>query len=94
MRNVGKSQHRFKQNPLEEIFAIGWERLNTSDHGHNTTLDYLLAENPNSPCGEVSERDREVAATVVQWLGSHVGQFFLKDIINAAEEQRIWEPRY
>jgi hypothetical protein len=43
------------------------------------TLDYLLAKDCNFPNGEVTARDREVAATVIQWLGSSVGQCFLRD---------------
>ena len=43
-------------------------------------LDYLLAEDSNYPKGEVTERDRKVAATVIQWLGSPVGQSFLSKL--------------
>jgi hypothetical protein len=84
MKNKGLSQHRFRDNPLEERFSKAWERENVSraDGSLNGsgTLDYLLAINPNFPAGEVSERDREVAATVIQWLGSPVGQGFLRDV--------------
>ena len=77
MKNAGMSQYRFKQNPLEEKFAVAWDRM---QHGRYHTLDYLLAKEPNKPSGEVSDRDRMVAATVIQWLGSPVGQSFLRDI--------------
>lgn len=30
---------------------------------------------------EVSDRDREVAATVIQWLGSPVGNNFLRELL-------------
>lgn len=77
MHNKGRSQYRFKDNPLEESFAVAWEKMNTNVSGREDgrgVLDYLLAENPNEPMGEVTDRDREVAATVIQWLGSPVGQ--------------------
>lgn len=86
MKNEGMSQYRFRSNPLEEIFTIAWEELNTSDFGHDTTLDYMLAKDPNRPCAEVTDRDRMVAATVVQWLGSPVGQNFLRDVRETYEE--------
>lgn len=81
MKNKGLSQHRFNQNPLEKKFAEAWEKINTVNRNGNNTLDYLLAENVNKPNGEVTERDRVVAATIIQWLGSPVGQYFLKDVM-------------
>lgn len=76
MKNKGKSQHRFKDNPTERIFAEAWEEKNSSKYVR-PILDYLLAEDNNRPMGEVTERDRMVAATVIQWLGSPVGDGFL-----------------
>jgi hypothetical protein len=83
MKNKGLHQYRFKDNPMEEIFAQAWEKQNLSIHGKpdgRGTLDYLLAKDSNSPNGEVTDRDREVAATVIQWLGSPVGQGFVIDV--------------
>ena len=80
MKNEGKNIHRFKHNPLERTFAKAWEEINTDARGNlksSGTLDYLLAEETNKPRGEVTDRDRMVAATVIQWLGSPVGQSFL-----------------
>lgn len=80
MINKGKHIHRFKQNPLEQQFAELWEEGNSGKRGRDV-IDYLMAEDPNSPMGEVTKRDREVAATVIQWLGSPVGQNFLARIL-------------
>jgi len=88
MRNKGKWQHRLSSNPLEKLFAESWDEINTASPGRRDgygTLDYLLAEDPNRPCGEVTDRDRVVAATVVQWLGSPVGQSFLDQLGNIRE---------
>jgi hypothetical protein len=82
MENKGKHQYRFKDNPLEEKFAKGWEMQNSTDLRSYGTLEYLLADDSNYPkCDEVSERDRLVAATVIQWLGSPVGQSFIRGIM-------------
>lgn len=89
MRNEGLHQYRFKQNPLEEQFALAWEKRNLNQHGREDgrgTLDYLLADDPNEPWGEATERDRIVAATVIQWLGSPVGQGFVEDVLKTKEE--------
>ena len=78
-----KKQHRgmhfdrTKKEPLERAFAVAWQELQESS-GRHSTLEYMLAENNNCPIpGEVSERDLLVANTIVQWLGSPVGQCFL-----------------
>jgi len=59
------------------VIAEKWLEIND---GHARTLAHLLAENPNTfyPPGP-SDRDKMVAATVIQWLGSPVGQGFLRD---------------
>ena len=88
MKNKGLSQHRFKDNPLEEAFAMAWEKANTNFYGKlngRGYLDYLLAKDNNRPEGEVTPRDREVAATVIQWLGSPVGQIFVEEVLAARE---------
>jgi hypothetical protein len=83
MRNKGLHDYRFKDNPLEKKFARAWEEQNIAKSGTpdgRGWLDYLLAKDNNCPMGEVTARDREVAATVIQWLGSPVGQSFLRDL--------------
>jgi hypothetical protein len=84
----GKMQHRLKQNPLEQKFALEWEKINSGIQRHGI-LDYLLAEDNNRPLNEVSDRDREVAATVIQWLGSPVGKNFLYRIIGETKNGKI-----
>lgn len=77
MKNKGISQHRFKQNPKERIFAELWDEINNRT-GYGI-LEYMLAQKINKPQDEVTDRDRIVAATVIQWLGSPVGQAFLSE---------------
>ena len=64
MKNKGINYHRLKDNPLERKFAKAWEEENTKSR---SILSWLLAKEINKPKdGEVSDRDREVAATVIQ----------------------------
>jgi len=80
MKNKGMHQNRFAKNFLEKVYAKAWEEINLDDHDHGI-LEYLLAENNSRPQhGEVTDRDRVVAATVIQWLGSAVGQSFLMQL--------------
>ena len=77
MKTKGLHPDRFKENPEEKRFAEAWDAQN--QHGSN--LAYLLCE--GSQVGrplEPSDREHEVAATVIQWLGSPVGQGFLRDL--------------
>jgi hypothetical protein len=91
IKHVGKNTHRFKSNPLEERFAKVWKRINTLHYSgvRLATLDYLLADDINYPNGEVTPRDAEVAATVIQWLGSPVGQEFLREVITSPEGEKF-----
>lgn len=72
-------------NPREVAFATRWTRANS---GYTHTLEYLLGK-PNERA-VVSDRDRMVAATVIQWLGSNVGMSFLEDVIRSCPEIETW----
>lgn len=76
MKTKGLHPYRFKENPEEQRFAKSWH----SDGAHN--LKYLLCppETDQRFAPTPSERDEVVAATVIQWLGSPVGQCFLRDL--------------
>lgn len=80
MKNRGIRQYRFDSNPLERRFAEAWEELNNT-YNHKGILNYLLTEDSNNPNFEITDREREVAATVIQWLGSPVGQKFIDSIM-------------
>lgn len=42
-------------------------------------LNYMMGDGKEP--AEVSDRDREVVATVIQWLGSPVGNNFLRELL-------------
>lgn len=73
----GLNTHRFKDNPVEKAFAEEWAKQNEE----GKTLAYLL--DPNNGQGFLSEPSSDehfVAATIIQWLGSPVGQSFLEKV--------------
>lgn len=82
LRNRGYSTHRFKDNPEEQRFAEAWDAVNSSGQQPVAAdfLPYLLTPGDQRFPVEPSERDRRVAATVIQWLGSPVGQGWLRDL--------------
>lgn len=69
---TGLHTHRFRDNPEEERFAKAWADL--GDRHLDCLLDGADVYQP------ATDRERVVAATVIQWLGSPVGQGFLRDL--------------
>jgi hypothetical protein len=76
-RTPGLHEYRFSQSPEERRFTEAWAVFNhPTEH-----LRYLLDPNPAGWFGVDTTHDqRVVAATVIQWLGSPVGQCFLRDL--------------
>lgn len=76
MKHQGLHAYRLSPkagNPKEVRFALKWKEWN--DLGH--TLEYLLGDGQKKQ--PATDREIEVAATVIQWLGSPVVQGFLKE---------------
>lgn len=76
--NEGLHPHRFESNPMEQAFAEVWNERNKDD----ALLKYLLLppdQDQRFPAA-VSGESRLTAATIIQWLGSPVGQTFLRDV--------------
>lgn len=79
MKSAGLHTHRYADNPEEKRFVEMWARMGLD----GSNLDYLLTPAENHDNGRLepaSDRDRQVAATIIQWLGSPVGQSFLRDL--------------
>ena len=76
MAHIGKNLHRLKDNLLEQEFAVAWQKANDGPYG---TLAMLMGD--SNRAGETSERDELVAATAIQWIGSPVGQGFLRGVL-------------
>jgi hypothetical protein len=77
--HVGLRPYRFKDNPEEKRIAKAWQ-LWQGENGN--LLAHILDERPDqggSP-PDPSKRDRVVAATLIQWLGTPVGQSFLEEL--------------
>jgi len=84
MKNQGYHSYRLPTNPIENIFAEEWEKENARTLGtdlidilfnpsyreHSWYLETYLA----------TDEERRIAATIIQWLGSAVGQSFLETV--------------
>lgn len=59
----------------ERAFLDVWSELNGDDN-RNNILGYLLTEEPNV-WKEPTKQEMKIARTIIQWLGTPVGQHFL-----------------
>jgi len=88
-RNTGINAQRFAREPLEKLFAAEWDKRNRTEHGRRPTLPYLLdPTNQHDPC-EPTKYAYQIAATIIQWLGGPVGQGFIEDVMQKAEDRKI-----
>jgi hypothetical protein len=83
----GKSAHRYKENPLEKAFAEEWA-VQSEQH---KTPEYLLFPSSQVCYSEVDADRRLAMNTVVQWLGSPVGQGFLLEVLARPEAKHFLE---
>lgn len=78
MRFRGMSEHRWKDNPEEKRFADAWAEFNRDGIHLDHLLDQRKHQTGRAPfCGDQAQM---VAATMIQWLGSPVGQNWLRDL--------------
>lgn len=83
-RGVNAARISVKQNVRERVFAEEWQRFNKGPDKYLTQLAWMLSRDqrfimPPSP------RDYEVAATVIQWLGTEGGQSWLQKTMKRAD---------
>jgi hypothetical protein len=75
MHSINK--RRLNSNPLEQAFVDAWGKINDNDKLLKCLLDRTHSNQGNHVPTDV---EREVAVTVIQWLGTLVGQGFLRDV--------------
>jgi len=68
----GMHSHRYKDHPDEQRFASQWAKLCRDGH-----LEDQLSQ--TTWPWPVTKEARIVSNTVIQWLGSPVGQIFLRE---------------
>lgn len=90
LANKGYKWERIKSNPRERAFYEQWLKENEPrpgiNFGQGILQDLFLVRGEDSPLTrkwitEITNRDRMIAATVIQWLGSNVGMAFLQDAL-------------
>lgn len=89
--NIGVSYDRTQFNEREKAFADNWMLQNKPVPGLNYglgTLQDLFVSNPHPQSLErrqitekITDRDRMIVATVIQWLGTNCGMGFLSETV-------------
>lgn len=87
MHDVGIAPyfHRITENPREAAFAEQWQKDNFPragvNYGHGALQDMFITEGEpfrtRTIVEEITNRDRRIVATVIQWLGTNCGMAFL-----------------
>lgn len=78
MKHHGISRHRLSSNPLERAYSDAWEEEAPG------TLGFLLC-GQDKGAHDYTQRDAEVAATIIQWLGSPVGSRFVEEVLRESK---------
>jgi hypothetical protein len=78
LKHVGLSTNRLSAsagNPREVAFAKQWQKQNDGvvRGSERNTLETLIPD--------ATQRDATVAATIIQWLGSNCGMWFIRDVV-------------
>ena len=89
MKHEGLHVHRLLQNPRELVFAEAWRKdQEVSQKVSKASVLYTILNAPDA----TYERDAQVAATVIQWLGSPVGFCWLVETLEKAGYTLSQEP--
>lgn len=85
---AGLHPHRLKDNPAERRMSKAWKRRHAEVYGDmlGQLLDHRTG-GKDTP--SLTTRDRVVAATVIQWLGSPVGTSWLAEALGVAALRRM-----
>ena len=91
-QHVGYAHYRCEFNPREKAFFEQWMKENSPNPainaGHGILQDLFFEPDKNSLSMRhghfvhiMNERDRMIAATVIQWLGTNCGMAFLYEAL-------------
>ena len=85
----GKNPYRYEDNPLEKEFALAWQKENDRPNGGGP-LDYLM-QPERAGIGvrpDVADAvQRCISSTIIQWLGSPMGQCLLEKVLRTRAGQ-------
>lgn len=79
----GTKKYRFKDNPKEKELHDKFVELFNRDALSKKTLSAIIngwdSDNQHTPNSYLSEKEETICVNIIQWLGSPIGQCFLRD---------------
>ncbi len=79
----GNKEYRFKDNPKEKEFHDKFIEMFSRDGAAYKSLSAIVngwsKDRQNQPKEWLSEKEEDICVSLIQWLGSPVGQGFLRD---------------
>lgn len=79
----GNKEYRFKDNPKEKEFHDKFKKMFYHTSSARKSLSAIVYgwsdSNQNQPKEWLSEKEEGICVNIIQWLGSPVGQGFLRD---------------
>lgn len=79
----GTKQYRFKDNPKEKELHDKFIEMMSSDLSSHDMLSSIVFgwknERQNTPKQYITEEQQTICVNLIQWLGSPVGQGFLRN---------------
>jgi len=76
----GKKTHRHEDNPIEKVFHDTFiKRFVTHPNSDGVARIVNDVDGRGNPSEHLSVEEIENTITTIQWLGSHVGQGFLRE---------------
>lgn len=99
-KNLGFYTNRleFDKHDLENSFSKKWkeeQKRKNINHGHGILQDLFINKSAsiskNNVATKITDRDRLIVATVIQWLGTNCGTFFLNEVMSDAGYRMILE---
>lgn len=80
----GTKQYRFEDNPLEKLFHDRFIEMMARDKRSRETLSAIVSgwsnDKQNEPKKHLTEEEETICINLIQWLGSPVGQGFVRDV--------------
>lgn len=90
LQHVGTYPERRAHGIGEDVYAKRWEKENEVEPWKNygQCLLELILSRPDKPWGDLTQRDAQVAASVIQWLGTNCGMAFIHECEQEIEVRR------
>lgn len=95
----GNKQYRFIENPEEKLFYDKFiEQFNRDSMAHRTLSMIVIGiddNNSTQPKRILTEEEETICVNLIQWLGSPVGQGFLRDCgyVKVSNTEEVKEPK-